>query len=231
MDVMSVQYLVSDRPVLLPRLERVDEGESGRERPAIWRNPGAMPRAYVVPRAAPERGPDGEAHAGWISMIDLHQAVVMQRDPLGPDDRNRQPFTPAQWIGHDPDEPTIRVTTEAPGLLVVGNTWVPGWTAIVDGAPATVQRGNGWQQVIPLPKAGNHEIRLRFDPPGLYLGWAITGGAISIWAGLGMAALIRLGYVNIMMTSSDHSRRLTRQKAARDRPGRLAIRPSHDACG
>ena len=78
------------------------------------------------------------------------------------------------------------MTTEAPGLLVVSNTWVPGWTATVDGAPATVERGNEWQQVIPLRKAGQHEIRLRFAPPGFALGWAITAGAITLWGALGV---------------------------------------------
>ena len=37
--------------------------------------------------------------------------------------------------GNDPDHPSWRVTTDAPGLLVVADTWMPGWTARVDGVP------------------------------------------------------------------------------------------------
>ncbi len=56
----------------------------------------------------------------------------MPIDPLGPDPSRRQPFTPAEWVSDDPDRVVVRVATEAPGLLVVADTWMPGWTAEVE---------------------------------------------------------------------------------------------------
>ncbi|MBV8313701.1 MAG: hypothetical protein JOZ53_01960, partial [Planctomycetaceae bacterium] len=93
----------------------------------------------------------------------------------------RQPFTPAEWASSDPDRPVIRVTTVAPGLLVVADTWMPGWTAHVDGRPAPIFRGNHAQRVVPLPDPGRHEIVLRYHAPGLARGMALTGLSAVVW--------------------------------------------------
>ena len=95
---------------------------------AIHCNTTAMPRAYVVPRAVV--APDDPATVlSTFRHVDPRAAVLMARDPLGPSGV-RQPFTPAEWASDDPDRIVVRVETEAPGLLVVGDTWMPGWTAL-----------------------------------------------------------------------------------------------------
>ena len=43
---------------------------------------------------------------------------------------------------YSPDEITIQATTDAPGLLVLSETWDAGWQATVNGAEATVYRAN-----------------------------------------------------------------------------------------
>ena len=111
------------------------------------------------------------ASFGWWTRT---AAVLMDIDPL----RNvaaglRQPFTPAEWATDDPDRPVLCVTTAAPGLLVVADTWMPGWSALVDGLPVPVLRGNHSQRVIPLVNPGRHTIALRLRPPGFVLGCAL----------------------------------------------------------
>jgi hypothetical protein len=113
----------------------------------------------------------------------------MDRDPLPEGDR--QPFTPAEWVLRDPDEVVILAETRAPGLLVVANTWMPGWSATVDGAPATVHRGNHCQQVVALPAPGRHEVVLRYVPPGLAAGRAVSGTSLALWSGFGLVLVAR----------------------------------------
>ena len=63
----------------------------------------------------------------------------MNFDPLRSiPDTHRQPFTAAEWASVDPDHPVLEVTTQAPGLLVISDTWMPGWTARVDGEPTPI---------------------------------------------------------------------------------------------
>ena len=64
---------------------------------------------------------------------DPRTSVLMTHDPLaGLPLERRQSFTPAHWISQDPDRPVLEVATEAPGLLVVADTWMPGWSARVE---------------------------------------------------------------------------------------------------
>lgn len=192
LDLMGVRYVVTDRPLPLPSFEPVGAGKERDGKPGggLWKNQTALPRAYVVPRAIVARG--GRA-AGRPRLLDLapREGVVLERDPLPKPSGKRQSFTPAQWLARDADEVVVRVRTEAPGLLVVGTTWMPGWTATVDSRPAPVLRGNHWQQVVPIADAGRHEIVLRYEPPGFDLGSALTAVAATAWGGIGLALLAR----------------------------------------
>ena len=149
---------------------------------AVRRNPSALPWAYVVPRA--EVAPDDASIVTRFRDSDARQSVLMPADPLGTDATHRQPFTPAEWASTDPDRVVLRVSTEAPGLLVVADTWMPGWTAEVDGKPAPVLRGNRAQRVIPLPEPGRHEVVLRYRTPGLSFGIAMTTASALVWTTL-----------------------------------------------
>jgi hypothetical protein len=180
LDRLGVAFLVSDHDEHEPAWPRVATG-SWRGKPfVIHRNPSAMPRAYVVPRAqvAPE---DAAEALSLLRFVPPREAVLMPDDPLGPGQAPRQPFTPAAYDATNPDRLVIRVTTEAPGLLVVADTWMPGWSAKVDGLPAPIYRGNHAQRVVPLPRAGPHEVVLRYEPPSFALGLAVTGFSSLAW--------------------------------------------------
>lgn len=181
-DRMAVAFLVSDRFEDDPGWPRLVTGRLPDGRPyTIQRNPGALPRAYVVPRAE-VAADDAPAILKKFADSDPRHAVLMATDPLAstPSD-HRQPFTPARWVGRDPDRPSIEVNTTAPGLLVVADTWMPGWSARLDGRPVPVLRGNLAQRVIPLPGPGVHHVDLEYHPPGLATGLCITIGSLAAW--------------------------------------------------
>lgn len=186
---MGVSALVSDRIEPDPPWPVLSQGQAGGRDYVIQQNPAALPRAYVVPRA--------EVIADEPAMIlsrfrssDPRSAVLMSHDPLAglPADR-RQPFIPVSWLSHDPDRPMLEVFTEAPGLLVMADTWLPGWSAQVDGRPAPIFRGNHAQRVIPLEQSGRHTIILRYSPPGLALGGFSTAITGLVWAVVGVLVL------------------------------------------
>jgi hypothetical protein len=83
-----------------------------------------------------------------------------------------------------PGDERYRVTSDGPGLLVTRYSFARGWRASVDGARASVLRANGKHRAVPVP-AGTHEVRLRYEPPGLRTGMALTalavGGAVLLW--------------------------------------------------
>ncbi len=180
-DRVGVTYLVSDRFENDPGWPLALEGSTCFAPWSIQRNPSAMPRAYVVPRAILETA-DFPMTIARFREVDPREAVLMPLDPLASRrQEQRQPFKTATWTSTQPDNPVIEVDTVAPGLLVISNTWMPGWTAEVDGRPAPVYRGDVSHQVVPLEGGGHHTIVLRYDEPGFRLGINITAAAIIAW--------------------------------------------------
>jgi hypothetical protein len=188
-DRMNVAFVVSDRFEADPGWPIVAQGDWRGTHFVIQRNPAFLPRAYVVPRAA-LAPPGRRAIPDDLRDVDPREAVLMGADPLRSlPFGERQRFTTAAWTSFDPDHPVVQVTTTAPGLLVIADTWMPGWTARVDGAPAPCYRGNHAQRVIPLPAPGAHTITLDYRPPGLALGCAITSVAAIAWVVAGSLVL------------------------------------------
>ena len=54
-------------------------------------------------------------------------------------------------------------------MLVLSQSWAPGWKAKIDGHTAPVLRADGFVQGVPVP-AGVHNVVLTYDAPGLRLG-------------------------------------------------------------
>jgi hypothetical protein len=181
---MSVNYLVSDRCEPDPGWPAVGSGYFDGRPFVVQRNPTVLPRGYVVPRATVVN----ESPPVMLSLfcrLDARQTVIMDHDPLaGLDPVHRQPFTPVDWLSHDPDHPVLRVTTNGPGLLVVADSWMPGWTATIDGRAVPVLQGNLAQRVIPIFQPGSHTIALHYHAPGLAVGEGITCCSLVVWFAL-----------------------------------------------
>ena len=47
------------------------------------------------------------------------------------------------------------------GLLFIGNTWLPGWHAYVDGVETEILKVNYIYMALPLSK-GEHQVELRY---------------------------------------------------------------------
>lgn len=187
LDRMSVEALVSDRVEEGCPWPIIDRGEGL----VIARNPTAMPRAYVVPAAVVIEGNPAVVLSAFRA-LDPRRSVVMEADPFaglpaGP----RQGFKPARWLPAASDRVVLEVETDAPGLLVVADTWMPGWTARVDGRPATIMRGNLCQRVVALSHPGRHRIEMAYLPPGLILGAATSAVSALVWVILWVATRSR----------------------------------------
>jgi hypothetical protein len=49
-------------------------------------------------------------------------------------------------------------------VIVIADTWIPGWKAYVDGREATPFRVNHTQIGVHLPNAGSFRVRLAYEP-------------------------------------------------------------------
>jgi len=67
----------------------------------------------------------------------------------------------------------LEVETTAEGILVLSETYYPGWTAVVDGIRTDVHRVDGCLRGIRLP-AGRHTVSVRFEPASFSRGMILT---------------------------------------------------------
>lgn len=77
----------------------------------------------------------------------------------------------------DYESVTVSVSNDRPGMLVVSQSWAPGWKATVDGRRAPVLRADGFVQGVPVG-AGAHTVKLVYEAPGLRAGELLSVGTI-----------------------------------------------------
>jgi hypothetical protein len=116
---------------------------------------------------------------------ELRQALVDPAGaPRGLPTGDAEPVD-GHMITYARNELTAEIDSPAPGIVVINETWFPGWEATVDGAPAHIARVNYLLRGVLVP-AGHHRIVMRFAPrgyPWVYLAFVvglIVGAAILV---------------------------------------------------
>src|SRR5207244_1591723 len=74
---------------------------------------------------------------------------------------------------HGADRLLIRAEMGCMGMVVLSDTFYPGWRARVDGKPAVIYEVNGAMRGVVAP-GGTHTVTMRYRPVSVYLGAALT---------------------------------------------------------
>jgi hypothetical protein len=135
----------------------------------VVENPNAMPRVFVPSRV--EVASDMQALAAmeqWnfdpeaVGYLQLEEAHVFENSRGA-----------GSVIREQPCEIEISATMETPGVLVLSDSWHPGWSATVNGQPQPILRCNTAVRGVALP-AGTHRVVMRFRPVTLPLGQGLA---------------------------------------------------------
>jgi len=78
---------------------------------------------------------------------------------------------------------TVTAGLDAPGYLVLSDVLYPGWTALIDGKPASMLAANLAFRAVLVPP-GNHTIEFLYSPPGFKPGAVLT--TVTLLAGIGL---------------------------------------------
>lgn len=160
-------------------------GEAG----VAYRIRNSFPRAWLVGSARPEA--DGAQPTDMPGPRVLAQLLAPGFDPAseaivaGEPDPAPQPGAAAghvELVEESDHRLLYRARAPAPGLLVAGEIYYPGWRATIDGEPAPLLRANYALRAVALP-AGEHEVEFRFD------GGSYQRGRWLSWAGMGVILL------------------------------------------
>jgi hypothetical protein len=144
------------------------------------------PRASLACRATPVASREDSLAWPYRKGFDPWREVALEKQgDEGPDDALPATCTKgrARRTTWNPGEERYEVETNASAYLVVRASHARGWRAHVDGVPEPVLRANGKHRAVAV-NAGRHEVVLRYQPPGL-----LAGAAVSLLALLAVAVL------------------------------------------
>lgn len=156
--------------------------------PYVYELLDTLPRAWVVPSWR-EVATAQEAEQALTTM-DARALAIVGPEALG--DPPVAGVSGSAVITADGGD-AIELTASGPGLLIVADTWYPGWTALVDGIPTPIVRANLWQRGVELT-GGAHTIAMAFTLPRSREGAWISGVAGALWL-LGLGTLLRRSLV------------------------------------
>jgi hypothetical protein len=179
-------------------IERFRDGDV-----VVYENPDPLPRAFVATAVAiqPARATivdaigrashDELAATAWILGDDA--ASFGPNLPLGGSSGQGQAAgggqsRPAQITAFTPDHIELSVPDGPAGVLVVTDTFGPGWQALVDGAATPVAPVDLAFRGVALA-AGPHSVVLRYVPVATYLGLVLA--ALAAVATVGGALVVR----------------------------------------
>jgi hypothetical protein len=190
LDLLNLRYLVlpADAPERADLARLLDEFPTvyADEHVTIVENPEGFPRAWLVhearlvaPGEALELLADGSVDPRRTALLEVAPPALV----AAPD----RAAELATFTVQRPDVLRVQVTAAAPALLVLSEVWDSGWRATVDGQPAPVLVANHVLRAVAVP-AGEHTVELRYEPPSLRLGIAITLVAlllaVAVWIAL-----------------------------------------------
>jgi uncharacterized membrane protein YfhO len=93
-------------------------------------------------------------------------------------------------VSRTEDQVQLRTRASRPACLVVSQRFDRGWAAYVDGSRVPGERVDGILIGLSVP-AGEHSVRLSFEPPAWRQGLAVTGTAVLVLACILAAPLRR----------------------------------------
>ncbi|MFN7971299.1 MAG: YfhO family protein [Acidobacteriota bacterium] len=141
---------------------------------AIYRLDDPMPRAFIVHEVEVESDPAKRLERLASPEFDARTRAILDAPlsldfvPAGSADEDRVTVT-----NSNPERIGIKVSATSPGILVLTDTYDPGWKAAVDGRPSQVVPADHLFRGIPLP-AGVHTLELWYDRRPLLAGAAVT---------------------------------------------------------
>jgi hypothetical protein len=142
----------------------------------IYRVDGAQPRAVVVSTQQMVRGGQAALAAVTSAGFNPRSTVVTERPVPAMAQTSGARATAdgrAQITSYQPERVVLRATAARAGMLVLDDSYSPGWNATVDGRPAPVSQVDYVLRGVPLG-SGSHTVILRYQPASWQAGWIIS---------------------------------------------------------
>lgn len=144
----------------------------------VQRLPAALPRAYVVGQFHLATSP--QAGLRYMARgFPMRREVVLEKAPAA----SVGPGGPARIVRYEDEEVAVALADSAGGILVLSDTYYPGWRAFVDGRERPILRANHVFRAVVVP-AGAQEVVFSYEPDSFRYGLLVSALALALWLGL-----------------------------------------------
>ena len=161
----------------LPGLELAYAGRDAR----IYRNPSALPRAFLVDRQQVVDGGDAALTRVLSAGFPARSVAVTEARISGvPTSARAGAGSPgeARIAEYESEKVVVDSRASRSALLVLTDNWFPGWKASVDGEDAPVERVDYLLRGVRVP-AGAHRVEFRYEPASWRASWIVSALALA----------------------------------------------------
>ena len=159
----------------------------------VWRDPDRALRVFRVPSTPWVRFATGARVArSEEEAIGLTVAAAIRGDSAVVLEGAAPPSLAAgSVLAAERGVDRVRIVADAPsgGLLVVADSWWPGWTARVDGRPVPILRADAIVRAVAWP-AGRHVLEMTYRPREVALGGGVSAVTAILLAGIALAGRV-----------------------------------------
>jgi len=148
---------------------------------AQQRIPRYAPKAYIVRKL--KLLPESEV-IGYLASTNFNhksEVVITEGKSETFEDGKKGKNDIVEILRYSPEEISLNVSLNSPGILVMSENALPGWSVYVDGKRQKMLIVNLCFRAVKLDK-GNHNVVWKYTTPGLKLGAAVSGITILIAA-------------------------------------------------
>jgi len=166
--LLNVAYYIGKKPANANQ-QAVFEGSSGLK---VYRNPEVLPRVWIVHETALVRNANEVNYYVRAPDFDLRRRAPIEAPApqLATCDTTPEKI---QYVSRNPQSYTLQAQVACAGMLIVSESYTPGWKATIDGKPAEIRRVYGALRGVVVPQ-GAHRIRMRYRPTSVIFGAALT---------------------------------------------------------
>lgn len=142
----------------------------------LYRVEGTVPRVYIVDRVFVEKQPlKALEKLSQLKFDPLRQVVLDNDVAIRPSESFE---AQAKIEQYENSLVTVQATANQDSVLVLADSFYPGWKAFVDGNETKILRANYFFRAVVLPK-GVHRVEFRYKPWSFKLGWIISTFAMT----------------------------------------------------
>ncbi len=130
-----------------------------------------LPRTYIASRIKHEKDPVNTLNQLASREFNPFEEAVLDRPLSLPSNKNFQ--ADARIVRYENQTVIVQASLNSPGVLVLADSYYPGWKAYVDGREEEILRANLFFRAVPLPE-GEHMVEFRYEPLSFKIGLIIS---------------------------------------------------------